>query len=91
MKLLRRQRFGLERFQPDRLIVLAPVEVLSNQHLLFASLASSAFLIYTDPAHEFNKVPTSILAPIGCAALVSWVVMSSVERGEQDLSTTLCG
>lgn len=33
------------------LTVLALVEVLSRQHLLFASLASSAFLIYLDPQH----------------------------------------
>jgi hypothetical protein len=33
------------------LIVLAFVEVLSRQRLLFASLASGAFLIYLDPQH----------------------------------------
>jgi len=31
--------------------VLALVEVLSKKRLLFASLASSAFLIYLDPQH----------------------------------------
>ena len=36
------------------LVVLALVEVLSRQRLLFASLASSAFLIYLDP----NMAPT---------------------------------
>lgn len=34
--------------------VLAFVEVLSRQGLLFASLASSAFLIYLDPQHNTN-------------------------------------
>ena len=38
------------------LVVLALVEVLSRQRLLFASLASSAFLIYLDPFHGMNTV-----------------------------------
>jgi hypothetical protein len=37
------------------LIVFAAVEALSNQRLLFASLASSAFLIYLDPEHGTNR------------------------------------
>lgn len=36
--------------------VLALVEVLSRQRLLFASLAASAFLIYLDPQHGANSV-----------------------------------
>lgn len=55
------------------LIVFALVEVLSNQRLLFASLASSAFLIYLDPQHGTNSVRTlafsqSIAAGIGFGA-----------------------
>lgn len=38
--------------------VLAFVEVLSRQRLLFASLASSAFLIYLDPQHNTNTART---------------------------------
>lgn len=38
--------------------VLALVEALSRQRLLFASLASSAFLIYLDPQHGTNSVRT---------------------------------
>jgi CBS-domain-containing membrane protein len=38
--------------------VLALVETLSQQRLLFASLASSAFLIYLDPQHGTNSVRT---------------------------------
>jgi CBS-domain-containing membrane protein len=49
--------------------VLALVEVLSNQRLLFASLASSAFLIYLDPTHEANRVRTLVLAQLGAASL----------------------
>jgi hypothetical protein len=41
------------------LVVLALVEALARQRLLFASLASSAFLIYLDPTHPTNRVRTS--------------------------------
>ncbi|ARV58156.1 HPP family protein [Nostocales cyanobacterium HT-58-2] len=44
------------------LTVLALVEVLSRQRLLFASLASSAFLIYLDPQHGTNTVRTLIIS-----------------------------
>lgn len=49
--------------------VLAFIEVLSNQRLLFASLASSAFLIYLDPEHSMNQIRTLVLAQIGAALL----------------------
>lgn len=51
------------------LIVLAFVEMLSNQRLLFASLASSAFLIYLDPEHSMNQLRTLVLAQLGAALL----------------------
>lgn len=44
------------------LAVFALVETWSHQKLLFASLASSAFLIYLDPEHETNSVRTVVLA-----------------------------
>lgn len=44
------------------LLVMAFVEVLSNQRLLFASLAASAFLIYLDPQHGTNRIRTLVLA-----------------------------
>lgn len=47
--------------------VLALVEVLSRQRLLFASLASSAFLIYLDPQHGTNSVRTLTLSQIMAA------------------------
>jgi CBS-domain-containing membrane protein len=55
------------------LLVLLFVEMLSEQRLLFASLASSAFLIYLDPEHGTNRVRTLVLsqalaATIGFAA-----------------------
>lgn len=51
------------------LIVFALVEVLSNQRLLFASLASSAFLIYLDPQHGTNTVKTLVLSQIMAASI----------------------
>jgi CBS-domain-containing membrane protein len=44
------------------LAVLALVEALTDQRLLFASLASSAFLIYLDPEHGTNRVRTLVIA-----------------------------
>src|SRR5690606_31243794 len=44
--------------------VLLFLEVLSNQRVLFASLASSAFLIYLDPLHATNSVRTLVLAHV---------------------------
>ena len=51
------------------LLVLTLVEALSSQRLLFASLASSAFLIYLDPEHPANQVRTLLLSQIGSATL----------------------
>ena len=53
------------------LAVLALVEALSSQRLLFASLASSAFLIYLDPAHAVNSVRTLVGAQLA-AAVIGW-------------------
>lgn len=51
------------------LLVLLVVEQLADQRLLFASLASSAFLIYVDPGHVMNRVRTLVLAH-GSAATI---------------------
>lgn len=51
------------------LAVLALVESFSNQRLLFASLASSAFLIYLDPQHGTNSVRTLLIAQSTAALL----------------------
>lgn len=51
------------------LAVLALVETLSQQRLLFASLASSAFLIYLDPQHATNSVKTLLLSQMGGALI----------------------
>ena len=53
------------------LAVLGIVEMLTEQRLLFASLASSAFLIYLDPQHGTNSVRTLILSQL-LASLLGW-------------------
>lgn len=72
----RRRRLGLRRelmlaVAPTLtvLLVLALVEAVSNQRLLFASLASSAFLIYLDPEHSVNQARTLLLAQLGAAII----------------------
>lgn len=72
----RRSRIGLRR---ELLLVLAPtvtvllvlvmVEAISRQRLLFASLASSAFLVYLDPSHAANQARTLVLAQMGAATV----------------------
>lgn len=59
------------------LLVLGFVEILSNQRLLFASLASSAFLIYLDPEHAVNNIRTLFLAQMGSAfiGLLSYMTL----------------
>ena len=51
------------------LIVLVLLETFSHQRILFASLASSAFLIYLDPEHTTNRVRTLVVAHLTAAAL----------------------
>lgn len=57
------------------LLVLALTELFSKQRLLFASLASSAFLVYLDPAHPANAVST-LLATQVTAALTGTAVQA---------------
>ncbi|MBW3622816.1 MAG: HPP family protein [Armatimonadetes bacterium] len=49
------------------LAVFLLVEAFSNQRLLFASLASSAFLIYLDPEHGTNTTRTLVLSQMMAA------------------------
>ncbi|TGD79449.1 HPP family protein [Hymenobacter wooponensis] len=51
------------------LLMLWLLELLSNQRLLFASLASSAFLIYLDPGHRTNSTRTLVISQMGAAAI----------------------
>lgn len=51
------------------LAVLGLVHALTEQRLLFASLSSSAFLIYLDPQHGTNSVRTLVLSQILAAVV----------------------
>lgn len=51
------------------LLVLAFMEHVGRQRLLFASLASSAFLIYLDPSHAVNAVRTVVLSQLSAAVV----------------------
>ena len=53
--------------------MLALVEALTEQRLLFASLASSAFLIYLDPEHGTNRV-RALVQSQGLAAGLGWLL-----------------
>ena len=74
------------------LIVLALLEAFSRQRLLFASLASSAFLIYLDPRHEANTIRTlvvsqTIAALVGLAAL--WIFSPGYLAAAAAMTTTI--
>lgn len=62
------------------LLVFALVESLSRQRLLFASLASSAFLVYMDPRHSTNRVRTLILSQ-GLASLIGFAANALLGDG----------
>lgn len=51
------------------LLVLWALEIFSAQRLLFASLASSAFLIYRDPGHMMNSSRVLVGAHVSSALL----------------------
>jgi CBS-domain-containing membrane protein len=55
------------------LLLFALLEVFGGYHLLCASLASSAFLIYLDPDHQANAVRTLIFSQM-TAAGVGWMM-----------------
>lgn len=57
------------------LAIFALVETLTSQRLLFASLASSAFLIYLDPQHGTNTMKTLVSAQV-LAAIAGWGTFS---------------
>ena len=51
------------------LLLLWLLQLLSNQQLLFASLASSCFLIYLDPGHPANSARTLVISQLAAAGL----------------------
>lgn len=62
------------------LIVLALVEAVTAQRLLFASLASSAFLIYLDPTHGMNGLRALAISHV-TAAVVGFLLFAMVGPG----------
>ncbi|HEX6984053.1 MAG TPA: HPP family protein, partial [Planctomycetaceae bacterium] len=62
------------------LAIFGFVEVLSHQRLLFASLASSAFLIYLDPQHGTNATRTLVASQM-LAALSGWLTYAAFGPG----------
>ncbi|MBW3587507.1 MAG: HPP family protein, partial [Cyanobacteria bacterium 0813] len=62
------------------LTALALVEVMSRQRLLFASLASSSFLIYLDPQDGTNAVRTLVTSHM-MAATIGWLTYLIVGPG----------
>ena len=50
-------------------VVLFLLEHFGQRHLLFASLASSAFLIYLDPQHPTNSIRTLSIAQVSAAII----------------------
>ncbi|HEX2910630.1 MAG TPA: HPP family protein [Chloroflexia bacterium] len=51
------------------LLVLVMLESFARQRLLFASLASSAFLIYRDPHNEMNSLYSLLISQMGGAII----------------------
>jgi CBS-domain-containing membrane protein len=70
--------------------VLALVEALTTQRLLFASLASSAFLIYLDPEHGANRVRALVFSQ-GLAATLGWLGFVSLDAGYAAAALALVG
>ncbi|MEA5507540.1 HPP family protein [Halotia wernerae UHCC 0503] len=61
------------------LTVFALVNVLTQQRLLFSSLASSAFLIYLDPQHSTNTVRTLVISQMMAAGIgfITYMLLGS--------------
>ncbi|MBW3635176.1 MAG: HPP family protein [Armatimonadetes bacterium] len=72
------------------LLVLALVENFSHQRLLFASLASSAFLIYLDPQHGTNSVRTLVLSQ-SAAAILGFAAFSLLGAGYGAAALSIVG
>ena len=70
--------------------VLAAVEALTTQRLLFASLASSAFLIYLDPEHGTNRVRALVQSQL-LAASLGWGTYAAFGSGYIAASLALVG
>ena len=81
LRLSVRQKFGLA-IMPTAVVLLMVgcLQALSEQCLIFASLASSAFLVYLDPKHPTNRVRTFLIAQ-GTSALLGFGSVSLLGTG----------
>jgi CBS-domain-containing membrane protein len=81
LRLSVRQQVGLA-IMPTVVVLLMVVcvQALSDQLLIFSSLASSAFLVYLDPEHPTNRVRTFLIAQ-GSAALLGFGSVSLLGTG----------
>ena len=70
--------------------MLALVEALTEQRLLFASLASSAFLIYLDPEHGTNRVRALLVSQLVAAGL-GWIGFAMLGAGYTAAAIALVG
>ena len=81
LRLSVRQQFDLA-IMPTAVVLLMVgwVHALSDQRLIFTSLASSAFLVYLDPEHPTNRVRTFLIAQ-GSATLLGFGSVSLLGSG----------
>ena len=70
------------------LIVFGAVQAWSKQELLFASLASSAFLIYLDPKHATNSARTLVISQV-LAALIGFCAFYIFGAGYPSAATAM--
>lgn len=70
------------------LAVLAVVEAIGRQRVLFASLVASAFLIYLDPLHSVNRTRTLIVSQ-AIAACVGFVTDRLLGNGYAAAATAM--
>lgn len=76
-----KQKFALALLPTGMVLgVLGLVQAFSHQQLLFASLASSAFLIYLDPQHSTNSTRTLLIAQ-SLAALTGFLAYQAFGPG----------
>ena len=74
------------------LLTVFLVEALRNERILFASLASSAFLIYRDPAHPMNGVRVMVVAHlvgIGLGVAAATALGAGYAAGAAAMVTTI--
>ncbi len=72
--------------------VLLFVEQLTRQRFLFASLASSAFLIYRDPEHRMNSIRVMVaahLVGVGCGIVAALVFQPGFVASATALLSTI--